>query len=309
MTSRKGTSSASSFKDSLGGPKFVQLFEPLLAALRHLGGSARSAEATDHVARDLNISDAERSEVLESGQPRFDKAVAWARFYLSKAGYVETSKRGVWTLTDKGRVQKPLTHADAFAIFKEVQNKIVYGRGESRETSEAPAVAIAKAPPTQEEVGFVGYQDELLAILQKLPPDGFERLCQQLLRESDFQEVTVTGRTGDGGIDGIGILQVNPLVSFKVIFQCKRYKGTVGAPQVRDFRGAMMGRADKGIILTTGTFSTDAKKEAIRDGVPPIELVDGEKLVKLMENSLMGLKPVPSYVVVHSFFEDFGYKK
>ncbi len=287
----------------------MQLFEPLLAALRHLGGSARSAEATEQVARDLNISDTERSEVLDSGQPRFDNAVAWARLYLAKAGYIDTSKRGVWTLTDKGRVQKTLTHADALAIFKEVQTKIVSARGESRDTLEVLTASVAKTPPKQEEAAFVGYQDELLAILQRLTPEGFERLCQQLLRESDFQEVTVTGRTGDGGIDGIGILQVNPLVSFKVIFQCKRYKGTVGAPQVRDFRGAMMGRADKGIILTTGTFSAEARKEAIRDGVPPIELVDGEKLVSLMEHCEMGLKPVQSYAVDHGFFEDFGYKK
>ncbi|HRI63488.1 MAG TPA: restriction endonuclease [Polyangium sp.] len=287
----------------------MQLFEPLLAALRHLGGSARSAEATEQVARDLKISDAERSEVLDSGQPRFDNAVAWARFYLAKAGYIDTSKRGVWTLTDKGRGQKPLSPTDALAIVKEVQGKVSDSRGESRDTLEVLTASVAKTPPKQEEAAFVGYQDELLAILQRLTPEGFERLCQQLLRESDFQEVTVTGRTGDGGIDGIGILQVNPLVSFKVIFQCKRYKGTVGAPQVRDFRGAMMGRADKGIILTTGTFSAEARKEAIRDGVPPIELVDGEKLVSLMEHCEMGLKPVQSYAVDHGFFEDFGYKK
>ena len=309
MATRKGTSSASASKDSLSGPKFVQLYEPLLAALRHLGGSARSAEATEQVARDLRITDADRADLLDSGQPRFDNTVAWARFYLAKTGYIDTSKRGVWTLTDKGRAQKPLSHSDVLAIFKEVQGKVTDARGEPRESSEELATTIAKPPSTQEEAGFVDYQDELLAILQKLTPEGFERLCQQLLRESDFQEVTVTGRSGDGGIDGMGILQVNPLVSFKVIFQCKRYKGSVGAPQVRDFRGAMMGRADKGIILTTGTFTTEAKKEAIRDGVPPIELVDGGKLVSLMENSQMGLKPVQSYVVDHSFFEDFGYKK
>ncbi len=309
MATRKATSQASPSKDSLGGPKFVQLLEPLLAALRQLGGSARSGEATDQVARDLRITDAERSDLLNSGQPRFDNTVAWARLYLAKSGYIDTSKRGVWTLTDKGRAEGPLTLAQALAIFKEVQGKIRGARGESQEASDAVAMTIAMPPSMQEEAGFAGYQDELLAILQKLPPEGFERLCQRLLRESDFQEVTVTGRSGDGGIDGMGILQINPLVSFKVIFQCKRYKGSVGAPQVRDFRGAMMGRADKGIILTTGTFTTEAKKEAIRDGVPPIELVDGEKLVSLMENSQLGLKPEKSYSVVHSFFEDFGYKK
>ena len=134
-----------------------------------------------------------------------------------------------------------------------------------------------------EPEAHIDYQSELLDILKSLPPNGFERICQRLLRESGFEQVNVTGRSGDGGIDGIGVLQVNPFVSFKVLFQCKRYQGSVGSSTIRDFRGAMMGRADKGIIMTTGTFTMDAKKEARRDGVTPIELVDGEKLVEMFE--------------------------
>lgn len=291
-------------KESPAGPKFVRLFDPLLVALRELGGSARSAEATDQVARVLKISDAERSELLDGGQPRFDNAVAWARFYLAKAGYIDTSKRGVWTLTDKAREQKTLPHAQALAIMKSVQAGTISTRLQPQET----IADDGKTPPKEQEATFTGYRDEILALLQKIPPDGFERFCQQLLRESGFQEVAVTGRSGDGGIDGIGILQINPLVSFKVLFQCKRYKGTVGSSQVRDFRGAMMGRADKGIILTTGTFSVEARKEAVRDGVHPIELVDSEKLVDMMEKLELGLKPVQSFIVEHGFFDDFGLK-
>lgn len=138
-----------------------------------------------------------------------------------------------------------------------------------------------------------------------MSPAGFERFCQRLLRESGFQEVTVTGRSGDGGIDGIGILQVNALVSFKVLFQCKRYSGSVTVTQVRDFRGAMMGRADKGIILTTGSFTADSRKEAVRDGVPPIELVDGEKLIGMLEKLELGLKPRITYEVDAEFFSTF----
>jgi len=136
-------------------------------------------------------------------------------------------------------------------------------------------------PDEEEDISsdHVDYRAELLNTLKALSPAGFERICQRLLRESGFEQVNVTGRSGDGGIDGIGLLQVNPFVSFKVLFQCKRFKETVGAPVVRDFRGAMMGRADKGIITTTGTFTQNAKREARRDGVTPIELVDGEKLV------------------------------
>jgi restriction system protein len=141
--------------------------------------------------------------------------------------------------------------------------------------------------------------------MQTLPPQGFERLCQRLLRESGFQQVKVTGRSGDGGIDGIGILQINPFVSFKVLFQCKRYVGAVGAPQIRDFRGAMMGRADKGLILTTGTFTADAQTEAVRDGAPPVELVDGQGLVTLLEQLELGLVPRTTYEVDFRFFEEF----
>ena len=146
---------------------------------------------------------------------------------------------------------------------------------------------------------------ELVAKLLALPPAGFERFCQRLLRESGFQQVTVTGQSGDGGIDGIGILQVNALVSFKVLFQCKRYRGAVGPGHVRDFRGAMMGRADKGIILTTGSFTADARKEAVRDGVPPIELVDVDKLVEMLEQLELGLKPRRTFEIDASFFKDF----
>jgi restriction system protein len=146
----------------------------------------------------------------------------------------------------------------------------------------------------------------VLERLRNLPAAGFERFAQRLLRESDFEEVTVTGRSGDGGIDGIGILQVNPLVSFKVLFQCKKYVGAVSASHVRDFRGAMQGRADKGIILTTGTFTADAKREAFRDGVPPIELVDGEKLVSMLEKLELGLRPVKTFTIDEAFFDKFG---
>jgi restriction system protein len=150
------------------------------------------------------------------------------------------------------------------------------------------------------------YKSELLALIKSLPPNGFERLCQRVLRESGFQEVVVTGRTGDGGIDGIGVLQVNPFVSFNVLFQCKRYQGSVTPSQVRDFRGAMAGCADKGIMMTTGTFTVEAKKEARRDGAAPIELVAGEDLVKLFEDLELGLLPRRTFEIDRKFFDEFS---
>ena len=162
--------------------------------------------------------------------------------------------------------------------------------------------AVSEELPTPEPID---YRSRLMEILRSLPSEGFERLSQRLLRESGFQQVNVTGRTGDGGIDGNGLLQINPFVSFQVLFQCKRYTGSVTVSQVRDFRGAMMGRADKGIIITTGTFTKDAKQEAIRDGVPPIELVNGENLLDMLEQLELGLKPITTYEVDEEFFDEF----
>lgn len=157
-----------------------------------------------------------------------------------------------------------------------------------------------------DEIEPLDHRTKLLTLIKTLPPAGFERLSQRLLRESGFQQVTVIGKSGDGGIDGVGVLQVNPFVSFNVLFQCKRYQGAVTPSQVRDFRGAMMGRADKGIIITTGTFTLEAKKEARRDGVPPLELVDGEALVQLFEQLELGLVPRTTYDIDDKFFEDFS---
>ena len=161
------------------------------------------------------------------------------------------------------------------------------------------------APNTSVTEVVETYRDTLLQLLRSLPPAGFERLCQRLLREAGFEQVIVTGRSGDGGIDGQGILQLNPFVSFKVLFQCKRYSSAVTPSQVRDFRGAMMGRADKGIILTTGTFTAEAQKEALRDGVSPIELVNGEKLIDMFERLELGLKPRKTFDVDEQFFEPY----
>jgi restriction system protein len=133
------------------------------------------------------------------------------------------------------------------------------------------------------------WKDQLLIILKGLSPSVFERLAQRLLREAGFIKVEVTGKSGDGGIDGIGVLRVN-LLSFQVLFQCKRYQGSVGAPAIRDFRGAMVGRSDKGLMITTGTFTPDAKREATRDGAPAIDLIDGDQLCDLLRQLKLGVK-------------------
>ncbi len=287
--------------NQIRGPQFVQFFQPVLAALLNLGGSGQPSEVKEVIAEKLHIPESEQGEQIASGASRFSKNVDWARFYLAKAGYIDASRRGVWSLTEIGRGIK-LSSAEALKLFQDIHQTFSVERRKQRaKLSKSDAVDISDEIPDEEN----DHRIILMKKLMSLPPDGFERLCQRLLRESGFESVAVTGRSGDGGLDGIGVLQVNAFVSFKVLFQCKRYSGSVSPSQVRDFRGAMMGRADKGIILTTGTFTSDAKKEAVRDGVPPIELVDGEKLLDMFETLELGLKPKKAFDVDERFFDDF----
>jgi restriction system protein len=284
-------------KNDKTSSQFAKYIGPVIDAIRELGGSGRPDEVRAVIARDLRISDAEQSEALPSGvQTRFENQVHWARFYLAKAGYIDSSQRGVWTLTDKGRSLESVTPNTIRAIVKDV----------SAQTKPGADDGPASVPGSDDIVPASGnYREELARTLQSLPAAGFERFCQRLLRESGFQEVTITGRSGDGGIDGIGVLQVNALVSFKVLFQCKKYAGSVTPSHVRDFRGAMTGRADKGIILTTGSFTSEARKEAVRDGAPAIELVDGEKLASMLERLELGLRARQTFDLDPTFFEEF----
>ena len=281
------------------GAQFVRYFGPLLDALRGLGGSAKADEAVDRVAEDLKVPDEVLNETLPSGGSRFRNQVAWARFYLVREGLIDSSKHGVWSLTEQG-FKTRLSFEDARQLFLKWV-KIFQEQRKLKEQNEPVAEQVAEGTGAPSK----DYREEVLELLLAIPPAGFERLSQRLLREAGFTQVVVTGQSGDGGIDGFGILQVNPLVSFKVLFQCKRYAKSVAPSQVRDFRGAMSGRADKGIIITTGTFTAEARREATRDGAPPIELIDGEKLIDMLEKLELGLRAVTTFEVEHLFFNEF----
>lgn len=287
-------------------PQHTDYINPVLEVLKKLGGSARPSEVCPAIAKTLSLPDTILEERLTNGASRFENQVHWARFYLVKDGYIDSSRRGVWSLTEKGRNTARLSEGEIREMVRRVQETTA--RPKAVEPPTAPtrgATEIAIEELTLPGMPDATYREQLLTTMKCLPPGGFERLCQRLLRESGFEEVLVTGRSGDGGLDGHGVLQINPFVSFRVYFQCKRYDGSVGAGAVRDFRGAIMGRADKGLILSTGTFSPDAKKEAIRDGVPPIELVDGERLIEMFEKLELGLKPRTTYDLDPEFFRPF----
>lgn len=287
-------------QSSVEGAQFVRYFGPLLDALRGLGGSGSPEEVVERIATDLKLSDEIQNELLPSGEPRYRNQVHWARFYLVRDGLLDSSRRGVWSLTERGR-STSLTYAQAHQIFlKWVRIFQEQRRAKAAKTEPPEEVVAEEAGATPDD-----HRSAAMAVLLKLPATGFERLCQRVLREAGFTQVIVTGRSGDGGIDGHGTLSVNPVVSFKVLFQCKRFSKSVSPSHVRDFRGGMAGRADKGIILTTGAFTAEARREATRDGVPPIELIDGEKLIDMLEQLELGLRPVKTYEVDRAFFKEF----
>ena len=284
------------------GPKFVKFFGPLLDALRLLGGSGTPSEVTKVIAEKLSIPEEEQNELLKSGAPRFANQVAWARNYLKLEGLLDSSRKGVWVLTEAG-AKTHLSDEEARKIFRKWAS---YFQKLRQNKAQKPKEKTTVEEDTSLEETYPDHREILLSILKKLPPAGFEAVCQRLLRDSGFDSVVVTGRSGDGGIDGHGVLQINPFVTFKVLFQCKRYDKNVSPSHIREFQGAIGGRADKGIIITTGSFSVEARKEAIRDGASPVELVDGQKLVEMFEILELGLKPKTVYEIDTTFFEQYS---
>ncbi len=275
-------------------PTYDNLFNPLIQALHELGGSGSVSEIDEKVAEILKLSEEEINEIHRGNRSKLSYRMAWARNYLKRYGTLENSSRGVWSLTAKGR--------DTKVVDKDVVNKFVKSIDrelESVESEVADGGEPEKAPKLWEE--------SLLEELLKLSPEAFERLCQRILRESGFVQVEVTGKSGDGGIDGRGIIKIGGLLSFHIIFQCKRYAGSVSSQQIRDFRGAMVGRADKGLFITTGTFTRDAKQEASRDGAPPVDLLDGDDLVEKMKELRLGvnIKNHESVEVNGEWFKNF----
>ena len=284
--------------------EFVLWMGPILDALRELGDSGSPQEVSDLIAKNLNIPDEKKEELTDSGVPRFHNQVCWARQYLVWEGFLSSAKRGLWTLTEKGRTGQ-ITENQGRDIFK----KWVTLHAAAREAKKFDQ-KIANIPEIQNDDIKADRDDtphrgELLNLLKSLSPRGFENLCKYILRVFGFENVVVTPKGKDDGIDGYGVLQINPFVSFKVIFQCKRYQGTVSRAQVGDLRNAMIGRADKGIMMTTGIFSEEAKREASRDGAPPIELIDGEALLNMLEQEEIGLKTKTIFEIDYSFFEPY----
>jgi len=257
-------------------------------ALKELGGSATIQELDEKVIELEGVTEAEQAFTMprDENRTRVSYYLAWARTYLKRGDALVNSSRGVWALTEGGA-----------AITKIEQTRAIHEQvtQEERERARAKRKAVKPSdyePAKEPENGpddDMDWKSALLDVLGAMAPDAFERLAQRLMRESGFTKVEVRGKSGDGGIDGVGVLRVN-LVSFQVYFQCKRWKGSVGSKEIRDFRGALQGRADKGLFITTGHFTSQATDEATRDGAIAIDLIDGDRLCDLLKERSLGVQ-------------------
>jgi restriction system protein len=263
-------------------PKFYELMNPLLLALRDLGGSGSIDEVAGKVTESLNLPDAVLNilhDPEKSSQTEIEYRLAWARTYLKKYGLLDNSERGVWVIVPEKREVDTVDPLDVVRTVREIDRK-------ARESKQAVPESDDDLPEEAQD-----WRSKLHQVLTKeLSPDAFERLVKRMLRESGFVQVEVTGRSGDGGIDGKGIVRIGGILSFHVLFQCKRYQGSVSPSAIRDFRGALVGRADKGLFVTTGTFTREATREATRDGAPPIDLMDGDQLADKLKALALGVR-------------------
>jgi restriction system protein len=285
-------------------PSYAEMLWPTLRAIRAIGGSGSIEEVVEKVV-ELEGFTEEQQSVLHGDGPRtqIEYRLAWSRTYLKGMGLLDNSARGVWALTDRGR--DPSLDQDTVLKLHAAyaaQQRAKYRARRKAERDHEPAEV-----DEADQEGTRDWKEEVLDAMLAMPPAGFERLAQRLLREAGFISATVMGRSGDGGIDGLGVYRLS-LVSFPVYFQCKRYSGSVGPGIVRDFRGAMAGRGDKGLLITTGSFTGDAKREATRDGAPPIDLIDGDSLCELLKKYELGVRTtvrqVEEIAVLPDFFAD-----
>lgn len=283
------------------GPEFLKYVNPVLTTLQANGGAGNSSNVIEQIIEQLGITDEELEEATSNGQSRIRNQIQWARFYLFKAGLIDNAQRGIWRLTNEG-LEKNLSDEDVYTLFKGVQESVKKSPTDSPKKVDKKSEEKFEETATEDEEHTIG----LLNIIQNLPAAGFEKLCKRLLTEIGINDITITGGSGDQGIDGKGLVKLNDVVSLNIVFQCKRYKETVSPHHVRDFRGAMQGRGEKGLIITTGRFTKEAKNEANRDGVTPIELIDGDRLVELFEKHHLGLKPVIVFEIDHEFFKGFN---
>lgn len=278
-------------------PRYPQLLNPLFQALKDLGGSGSNSELLDKVIENMRLP-ADVVDIMHKGRTDMSEVayqMAWARTDLKNAGVITNSSRSVWSILPE---YTSVDELDPKEILKKIRKNI-------NPVNDDPAPE--DDDPTNDEVEYPEeakpWKARLAEILQNMDPYGFERLTQRVLRECGFSQVEVTKKSGDGGIDGTGKLKINGIFSFNVAFQCKRYSGLVGAPAVRDFRGSLTTDIEKGVLITTGTFSKAAREEASNPGKQQIDLIDGDEFITKIAEYGIGVREVKAYEIDEEYFK------
>ena len=273
-------------------PKYGKLVNVTYLALKDLGGSGKNDEINEKAAELLGLSD----EVLEiphlnsTSLSEVNYRLAWARTVLKKFGAISNSARSVWTINPE---YSNINEVDGEAIYKE-HSKASAKKEKSIDEDNSDDVPDEVRP----------WRKKLYEVLVKMNPYAFERLTQRVLRECGFTQVEVTKKSGDGGIDGTGKLRINGIFSFNIAFQCKRYQGVVSSADIRDFRGSLTTNIEKGVFITTGSFSKAAIEEACSPGKQQIDLMAGEEFISKLAEFGIGVKEVKDYEVDEAYFEN-----
>jgi restriction system protein len=291
-------------KKKILGPTYTDLIVPTYNALKELGGSGTNGEICEKIILDLELSDeiVDETHLGSANQSELEYQLAWARTYLKNYGVIENSARSVWSITSRftGLVELNPKEIIAFTVNKNAEKR---GSTKKQVSGDVPE----DLDYTNDDIEFPEevrpWSQRLAEVLINMDPYGFERLSQRVLRECGFTQVEVTKKSGDGGIDGTGKLKINGIFSFNVAFQCKRYKGLVGAGDIRDFRGSLTTDIEKGVFITTGTFSKAAKEEASNPGKQQIDLIDGEEFINKLAEYSIGVKEVKTYEIDEEFFK------
>src|ERR1039458_615533 len=290
-----------------GEVEFIRWMPSILNALRQMGGSGTARDVIKSVAKLENVS-AEAQEIKNKGGAlRFYNHVAWARQYLLWEGLLGSTKRGVWTLTEKGQDTKlsPTASRELFLKWVKIHART---KIKPKESAIPESKDVESSTPLSSDAFKIQHREALIELLQNISADGFERLCRDIMLEMGLSNVVCVGKAGDGGIDGHGLLELNLVVTLRVAYQCKKYSAGVGASQIRDFQSAIRGKFDKGILFSTGHFTAAAEKQAAESGNEFIELIDGERLMELLEKLEFGLNPKTVYDINFPFFEKYKLK-
>lgn len=288
-------------------PTYAELIVPTYKALLELGGSGTINEICQRVIENLNLPDeiVDESHLGNENQTELEYQLAWARTYLKNFGIIVNSARGVWAVTSDytDDVEINAREIIAYTVNRNALKRAAVGKKVGQQPVDVPDDGIVENDDIEYPDEIKPWRQRLSEILLNMDPYGFERLAQRVLRECGFTQVEVTKKSGDGGIDGTGKLKINGIFSFNVAFQCKRYKGAVGASDIRDFRGSLTTDIEKGVFITTSTFTKAAKEEATNPGKQQIDLIDGEDFINKIVEYGIGVKEVKIYEIDEEFFD------